>query len=194
MKKDIKEEFKDKVQVCNYLISKFGDGVEIIKVIKLLFLADVYALRNYGTTITKDNYMAMENGPVASCIDDIVEKSNQYLGESELKYVNDFIERKDNKNVYDIVFSRKSPDEYHLSELDKEAIDKIFEEYSKCTPEELINITHKFSAWKKHETELEGGKKSVKMDLIDIYENDGELSVDEETSNSAKNLYFSRYV
>ena len=45
-------DFKDKTQLVNYLVRKFGnDGVSIIKAIKMVFLADVYALRNYGTMI-----------------------------------------------------------------------------------------------------------------------------------------------
>ena len=41
--------FKNKVNFATYLVNKFGEkGVEIIKVIKLIFLADVYSLRNHS--------------------------------------------------------------------------------------------------------------------------------------------------
>ena len=48
-------EFKDKVNFATYLINKFGkNGIEIIKVVKLVFLADVYALRNYSMLVSDD--------------------------------------------------------------------------------------------------------------------------------------------
>ena len=52
--------FKNKVNFATYLVNKFGEkGVEIIKVIKLIFLADVYSLRNHSMLVSEDKYVAM---------------------------------------------------------------------------------------------------------------------------------------
>ena len=73
-------DFKRKVQIATYLIHKDKEKkISIIKAVKLLFFADVYALRNYGSLVTGDVYYAMKKGPVPSEIDNIIEQNNTYI-------------------------------------------------------------------------------------------------------------------
>ena len=171
--------FKDKVQLINYLIDKFGnEGVSVIKTMKLIFLAEVYSLRNYGTNLEKDTYWAMQNGPVPSEIKNITEGDCKYCGKEELKYIGEYIEA-GTKDPSSIIKSINKPDDDFLSELKTDAVDEIFRIYGKHSENELIAITHKFNAWKKFEKKLSNNFKRVRMNLDDLFQNDGVLIVDE---------------
>lgn len=181
-------DFKDKAQLVNYLVRKFDDsGVSIIKAVKMIFLADVYALRNYGTTVSCDEYFALKNGPMASMIDNILEQDNN-LDVEELKYIKTFLAR-DGKTVWDIVKSKKEVDEDYLSKLKKEAIDTVFEKYKNYSEEDLIELTHTYKVWQEHQKKLENGSKREEIDLKIIFENDGDLSVPDDVLKDAKVLY-----
>ena len=183
-------DFKDKTQLVNYLVRKFGDdGVSIIKAVKLIFLADVYALRNYGTTVSNDEYFALQNGPMASEIDDILEQNNN-LSEEKLRYIKSFLKREGKKTTWDNIASVQAVDEECLCDLEKEAIDTIYEKYKNYSEQELIDLTHTYDVWKEHEKKFNDGKsKREKIDLRRVFENDGDLSVPHDTLKSAKFLY-----
>ena len=128
-------EFKDKVNFATYLINKFGkNGIEIIKVVKLVFLADVYALRNYSMLVSDDKYVAMNNGPVGSEIYDILTKNIEWLEDEKIVYIQKFL-KSDWKNTFSRIFSKQNADENHLSIMGKEVLDKIFVDWkqnAKC--------------------------------------------------------------
>ena len=183
-------EFQKKVHIVSYLADKFADSeISIIKAIKLLFLADVYALRKYGTTITEDNYFAMKNGPVASEMCNIIDQSDEWLGTPEkLKYIQEYLQREpgDTRSKFSSV---GKTDEGYLSKIDKEAIDYAVKEFGEKSEDDLIDITHKFKAWSKRGEKLSADKKREEMDMADIFENDGEIRVSPKVLAGSKVLY-----
>ena len=187
----IPSKFKEQVQLVAYLVHKFGsDGVEIVKAVKLIALADIYALRHHGTTLSGDVYYAMKNGPVASTIDDIIEQSDEHLGDEEhLRYVKKYLAR-EGGDTWSKVQVVQNVDDNYLSERDTEVIDRIFKEYGSRSAEDLVGITHDYSAWKKHEKTLEeGSEKRVLMDETDFFENDGELAAPDEAVALSREFY-----
>ena len=54
-----------------YIIGKMGGNVDMHKVFKTLYFADMEHLSKYGRSITGDVYIAMDFGPVPSKTDDI---------------------------------------------------------------------------------------------------------------------------
>ena len=154
-------------------MNKFGEkGVQIIKVIKLIFLIDVYTLRNYGRLLSNDRYYVFKKGPVASTIDNIMEHKEDFL--ENIKYVEHFLKNKSKKiTSYSKIFAIRKADEHHLLEIGKEITDKIFDLYGNKSHDELIELTHKFSAWKKHKTALKTVDR-VDMNIEDLFINDGD--------------------
>ncbi len=73
------------IQVLHYILKKLGKA-DKLKLIKLIFLADKYHLLKYGRTITEDDYYAMELGPVASIVKDILSFNDFTLSKAELDY------------------------------------------------------------------------------------------------------------
>ena len=187
----IPSNFKEQVQLVTYLVKKFDkEGVEIIKAVKLIVLADIYALRHYGTTLSKDVHYAMKNGTVASNIANIIEQSDEFLGDPEyLKYVGDFLSRKPG-NTWSKVWAKQDADDDYLSERDMEVLDMIFDEYKNCTPAELVEKAHQYNAWKKHEKTLSSGdEKRVRVDERDFFKNDGDLAAPKEVIALSEKFY-----
>ena len=121
--------FKNKVNFATYLVNKFGEkGVEIIKVIKLIFLADVYSLRNHSMLVSEDKYVAMANGPVVSEITNILTQNKTWLEKKQIEYIQEFLYG-DIKNSFSFIFSKKNADNYYLSVNGKKILAKIFSEF-----------------------------------------------------------------
>ena len=182
-------DFKDRTQLVNYLVRKFGgDGVSIIKAVKMIFLADVYALRHYGTMVSNDEYFALQNGPMPSEIDDILEQDNN-LSEEELQYVKSFLQRDGKKTTWDVVRSIQEVDNECLCDLEKEVVDKIYEKYKNYSEQKLIDLTHTYEVWKKHHKKLASGSKRERIDMRDVFKNDGDFSVPQDVLEGSKFMY-----
>lgn len=55
-----------------YSLRKLGGTSDMHKLCKILYFADQQHLSQYGRSITGDTYIAMQFGPVPSCVDDIL--------------------------------------------------------------------------------------------------------------------------
>lgn len=186
--------FIKQVQLAVYLVEKFGTkGVPVISVLKMMFLADVYVMRNYAVSITNDTYYAMQNGPVASNIDNILEQNNEFLGDvKKLQYVQKFLEREPG-SAWSLVKAKPTDDDNNdkdlLSEIDKKVLDIIFEKYGNYKWQKLVRVTHQYSAWQKEGNQLNETQKSKKMNMRDVFENDGDMQVSEQDIKMARQEY-----
>ena len=185
--------FKHKVQLVSYLTTKYRNDdkeLSILQAIKILFLADVYTVRNYGVSLTDDTYYAMKNGPVLSTIDNIIEQNNEWLLPEQLKYTKQFLTRNSERNnTRDTIEVDEKTDSDYLSELDKEAIDTVYEQFKDKSADELIDLTHTFHAWSKHKDTINQNKRE-KMDLEDLLrDNDGALCVENKILERSRRVY-----
>ena len=157
---------------------------------KMLFLADVYAVRNYGISITNDTYFAMKNGPVLSTMDNIVEQNHEQLSSKQLAYIKEFLIRNSEKNTtLDTIQVARETDSDYLSELDEEAVDAVYEEFGNRNTGELIDLTHTFQAWKKH-GETVNQNRRAEMDIADLLrDNDGMLRVADDVLAGSRRIY-----
>ncbi len=181
--------FKEKVSIVAYLVNKFAkQGVETIKVLKLVSFSDIHALRKYGASLTNDKYVALAKGPVASQIRNIVEQNKKYLkGENELKYVKEFLKIKKEKNCYKVFLTQNNNYLKYLSKIDKEVLDEIHSRFGHYNADELIDLSHEFRAWKKYN--ITGKKESHEIKISDFFINDGCLKVAKNQLEAAKILY-----
>ena len=160
-----KFELKKAVQSVNYIVRELGKGSHMSKldVLKLIFLADRYHLRRYGRAITNDQYWAMPLGPVASSVKDVVELGS-FLSETERSYAEQYLEpfrKKQVKSINDV-------DRNVLSETDVEALDVAISLTSEHS--NLVEFTHEFPEWKKHEATLSPTISRVEMNLLDCFD------------------------
>ena len=164
--------YKKATQALNVLALKEGGAINKMKALKLIYFADRYHLRKYGRLITNDNYIAMENGPVASRTRDIAEKTN-FIGRDEKSYANTYLE---SKGKYDLK-SKLSPDTDVFSDSDIEALEFAWEKFGHFDKFKLASITHDYPEWSKHRDEL-NRTLSMPMDLDDFFD-DPNTAVDE---------------
>lgn len=156
--------YKKATQVLNYFAIKGGGHINKMKALKLTYFADRYHLRKYGRPITNDEYFAMTYGPVASGVKDIAEMSD-FLSPDEREYACKFIEV---KNRY-YLFSKKPYDKNVFSESDIEALLFVWDKFSYKEEFELVNISHQYPEWKKHEKSLKSTSR-IKMNLEDFFD------------------------
>lgn len=63
-------------QMAAYFIQKQGGRMDVLKLVKLLYLADRESLRRYGEPISYDHPVSMPHGPVLSRILDLINGSS----------------------------------------------------------------------------------------------------------------------
>ena len=181
-----------------YMLNKFeGKRTSIIKLVKLMVIADVYKMRNHISEILpREKYFAMKNGPVPSVTADLINIAEDRLSENLIKIVKPLWRRiTDKGTTWDMIELIGTPDMDYISELDVEVLDRIFEEYGAYTPEQLIEETHKYHAWKKHEKALEAGSKREKMDVLDFFtDDDGPGKVERGDIESAKRCFLLSWI
>lgn len=160
---------KKALQALYYLQSKSGVS-DKLSLLKLIFFADRYHIRNYGVSMLQDDYCAMTLGPVCSKTYDLIKKGLYYDGLTEDG--KDFVD----ENLFcnkDIV-SVKDTGLEQLSVSDLEALDFSVSTFGKFSPYQLSEITHAYPEWSKYRELLENHiSASERMDYADFFGNPG---------------------
>ena len=110
------------VNAILYSLHQLGGRTDMHKLCKILYFADQQHLSRYGRSITGDTYIAMQFGPVPSCVDDILKAlrgDSFFSSSSEIAPLKDAM-------VFEnrfIIQGIKSPDMDELSASDVECLD-----------------------------------------------------------------------
>lgn len=156
------------LQALYYLQSKSPckDKYGKMYLLKLIYFADRYHLRHFGTVPSSDNYRAMEYGPVASATYDVLKKKMPINANSSEYELLAFVEE---KNENEVEIKKQSEDELSKSYI--QALDFALTNYGKFDGFRLSKITHLYPDWKKHEKELQEGCLQVPMQFVDFFDN-----------------------
>lgn len=109
------------VNAILYSLQQLGGKTDMHKLCKILYFADQKHLSLYGRSITGDTYIAMQFGPVPSCVDDILKALR---GDSFFSANTEITELRKSiafENRY-ILRSFSAPDIEELSETDIECL------------------------------------------------------------------------
>lgn len=163
------KEIRATLEALHYLIDKQSKNVglaSVMAVLKLFFFAQRYHLRKYGRLIAKDKFVAMKHGPVASLAFDIMKGNLKAIKNSDdKKYINEILEL-----IPKWYIKIKKDIEYdELSESDIEALDFALDNFGDLDQWQLVDETHKYAEWKKHEAEISENRKSVNMNILDFF-------------------------
>lgn len=140
-----------------FALQQLGGRTDMHKLCKILYFADQKHLSIYGRSITGDNYIAMQYGPVPSCVDDILKALR---GDSFFS-ANIEIEELKKSIIFDnkfILRSFASPDMEELSETDVECLSYAIDICKDKNFGELTDLSHGL-AWSNTQ---QGGVISVK--------------------------------
>ena len=136
-----------------FVLNEFPEGVDLLKLFKIIYFANQRHLAKYGRPIITDSFVAMQNGPVLTDTYDKIRK-NRF----------DFIEK--NPEGGYMIFAKEKPDMDELSESDVECLKWSVEENKNLTFGELSRKSHD-RAWR-IAWDSKGSKNSYPMDLIEI--------------------------
>ena len=151
------------VQMINFFANKNKKLIiSKLHVLKLIFLADRYHMRQYGTMISNDEYWAMKYGPVPSCSKNIVELSHRNDPEI-LKYASRYLTVPAANKVKSIA----PVDLDQLGRTELEALEFAFSVF--MAENDIVEVTHRLPEWKKHAGRLNNGASRVKMKLLDFF-------------------------
>jgi uncharacterized phage-associated protein len=152
---------KKAAQALNFFALQNGGEIEKLHALKLIFFADRYHLRKYGRPITNDQYWAMKFGPVASGVKDLFELES--VSHDERHYVAALL-KKGSKDY--AVRSIAPVDAKVFSQTDLEALRFAWDNFG-IRPR-IVEKTHLYPEWKRHEAAIAGGNTRVPMDYFDF--------------------------
>lgn len=152
---------KKAAQLLNYFAIQNGGEISKLKALKLVFFADRYHLRKYGRPITNDQYWAMRLGPVPSSVKELFELDS--ASPEERHYAEQFFGHTDKPHI---IRSKAAVDFRVLSASDKEAV--VFAWNTFGRKGRIVEKTHVYPEWERHELALKGGATRVPMDYRDF--------------------------
>lgn len=124
------------IEAVNYILKKYDYSLNFTKLIKLLYLADRQAIDETGMSITGDNYVAMNLGPVLSSLYDLIKNRYKDLRVQSLwncRFITSSNEIKATSN--------KIKDNL-LSIYEKKVLSKIDRKFHNFKYSSLINYVH----------------------------------------------------
>jgi len=146
-------------QAAAYLIRKHGDHMSLIRLLKLLYLADRKAVVARGNPITGDTAYSMRYGPVLS------EIYNRLKSESA--DVDTYWSRHIERVPWHDVRVTGNPGDDELSEQEIEWLDETTEEHRNLDTWSISELTHQLPEW--HNP----GESSIQIRIEDILEHAG---------------------
>lgn len=160
-------DYKKTVQSLNFFAVKEGGRIDKLKAIKLLWLADRFHIRKFGSPITNDIYFAMGLGPVGSLAKDLIAQDPSFEA-PEIEYSKEYLKKINNTTFESI----RGVDAKVLSDAEKESLKFAFNNFKQFKGIQLARISHVFPEWEKFQSKIEKeGVPRVQMDYIDFFKN-----------------------
>lgn len=126
-------------QAAAYLVKLHGGQINLMALLKLLYLADRAVLVETGYTITGDHMVSMPHGPVLSCIYDSA-KWGKMEDDPWYEYMSE-------TTNYEVSLVCTIPELDELSEYEIDILTNIHDEYGKLDQWELRALTHRLPEW-----------------------------------------------
>jgi uncharacterized phage-associated protein len=122
-------------QAAAYLVKLHSGKMDLLLLIKLLYLADRTALIKAGYSITGDKMVSMEWGPVLSGIYDATKPKHR---EDDLWW-HDYISERQETTLYTVKDDSETDE---LSQFELKILDEVYQKYGHMDPFQLSEWTH----------------------------------------------------
>lgn len=123
-----------------YICSRNNGKADILKLVKMLYVADRTALIDWKRTITGDRFVSMDNGPVVSVVYNLIK------GDALPQFQKLWAEYVDARKGNTIVL-KKVPDIGYLSDREIKLLCAVFEKINPMSSVQLIDWLHKLPEW-----------------------------------------------
>jgi uncharacterized phage-associated protein len=128
----------DKVaQMAAYFAKKQGGTINVMKLVKLMYLADRESVQRYGEPISYDCMLSMNNGPVLSRTLNLINGDDCEGGRTWEKWIGD---RAAHNVVLQAEVSRETLD--HISDADLDILRAVWERFGPMDQWQLSRWTH----------------------------------------------------
>lgn len=161
------DEIKKIESVVLYILKEFKNGIDYIKLFKIMYFAQKDYLLRYGLVLCPDTFKARKYGPVPMLSDKViktVERHETRRGRNDLKAFAGAIRIDDNQ----MVFANQAPDIDYLAVKERECLDKWIDYCrDKDSIRELSPESHDKAyevAWQAYQDDPQKGE----MTLIEI--------------------------
>lgn len=162
-------------EIC-YLLSLNGGKLNLLKLIKELYLADRESINERDFSISGDDFFSMKNGPILSATLHILNDKDDWK---------DTLKKEPTKH-YDDISLKKEVETDLLSENDKKYLKLISDKYKTINEWDIVDLTHKLPEWKN----LKNGREKIKFSSIlkALNRNEKEIAEIKEEQNNLKEL------
>lgn len=148
--------------VLLYILSRFPEGVDYIKLFKILYFAQQDHLVRYGRGVVEDSFKAIKHGPVPT----YTYKALQIAEGKPLE--GDFADFLKNITVKDsLVYSSIAPDMDELSGSDIKSLDASISKCKDANSYDLSELSHD-KAWEEAYSRSQEDPEKDFMSIIDI--------------------------
>jgi uncharacterized phage-associated protein len=127
-------------QVAAFFLFKGGRRLPVLKLMKLMYLAERASLKKYGETITGDTLVSMRHGPVLSNTYDYISDQCESAPDGWSAWVND---RENHELALAKEFTDAKQALLELSDADIEILEEIWDGYGHYGKFQLRDLTHK---------------------------------------------------
>lgn len=133
--------FNEKVaaQVAAFFLHRAGGQLEILKLMKLMYLAERESFRQHGEPLTGDTPYSMEHGPVLS---KVLNHMNSMVDSQPGGWESWITDRADHRVGLRIPGDPMARLD-HLSEADLEVLGRVWRDFGHMTGSQLRNWTHR---------------------------------------------------
>lgn len=140
----------------------FPEGVDYIKLFKILYFAQQDHLVKYGKVLVDESFRALKHGPVPTYTYKALQIAEGKPLEGDFSDFLSGIEVR-NKKVY----TSKSPDMDYISIANIKCLDSAIAKYKDTDPYDLSDISHD-SAWEEANTRIQDDPQKNFITIIDI--------------------------
>lgn len=133
-----KEQINKIKAVVLYVLQHFKEGVDYIKLFKIMYFAQREYLSTYGLTIVEDTFKARQLGPVPSLTYKVVKMAENGECAADLDDFVSSVRVDENQMVY----AKTAPDMDYIAEMEKDELDKTIAKYGSIDSQHLSELSH----------------------------------------------------
>lgn len=148
--------------VLLYIMQSFPNGVDYIKLFKILYFAQQDHLVKYGKVLVEDSFKALKHGPVPIYTYKALQIAEGKPLEGNFDEFLSDIQVRDKK-----VYTSAKPDMNYISGADKRCLDATIEKYKDIEPYDLSSLSHD-SAWQEAMKRIKDDPQKNFITIIDI--------------------------
>lgn len=127
--------------VVLYILQHFKEGVDYIKLFKIMYFAQRKYLSTYGLCVVEDTFKARPRGPVPSLTYKVVKMVENGDDYNEFPDLKDFAESLQVKK-HQIVCAKVAPDLDYIAVMERKVLDEIIELYKDVDSDMLSELSH----------------------------------------------------